>query len=229
LTKSIERFGRYRSLIIPLVAGSVACLLVVLFLHLGSEVNEGETRRFDNYVLHGAQALRAARPWLADMMRDLSGLGSTVVLALLTVGACGYLALTSAWSTSVIVALSVSSGAAAVELLKSAFGRLRPQSAFAQFVAPGLSFPSGHSSMSAVVFLTLGVLLARMHDRSRERWFIMGAATLCTLLVGVSRAALGVHWSTDVLGGWAFGMAWATIWLLVARQLDRRAVLARTM
>lgn len=213
---------RTRWLAVPLLAWSGACLLALLFMHLGSEIGEGETTRFDGAVLQAARALRAAHPWVADVMRDLSGLGSTVALALLTLGACGYLALTSAKLTATIVALSAGSAAVGVGLLKAAFGRLRPDSALAHFTASGLSFPSGHSSMAAVVFLTLGVLLARTRVRLRERSYIMGVAVLLTLLVGISRAALGVHWATDVLGGWTVGTAWATAWLLVANRLDRR-------
>jgi undecaprenyl-diphosphatase len=206
-----------------MLAWFAASLLALLFLHLGSEVREGETRAFDSYFLQAARSLRAAQPWVAEVMRDLSGLGSTVTLALLTLCACGYLMLTSERVTAVLVALSVGSAAAGVELLKAAFGRLRPDAAFAEFAATGLSFPSGHSSLSAVVFLTLGVLLARTHGRLGERCYIVGVAVLMTLLVGISRAALGVHWATDVLGGWAFGTAWATAWLLVAKRLDRSA------
>lgn len=213
----------YRSLVLPLLAWSAASLLAWMFLHLGGEVREGETRTFDTYFLHAAQGLRAAHPWVAEIMRDLSGLGSTVSLALLTLGACGYLAMTSLRMTAAIVAASIVTAAASVELLKAGFGRLRPDAAFAQFAANGLSFPSGHSSMSAVVFLTLGALLARTHARLSERCYILGAAALLTLLIGISRAALGVHWATDVLGGWAFGTAWATAWLLVASRLERRA------
>lgn len=217
---------RYRSLAIPLLAGSAACLLALLFVQLGSEVREGETRSFDTFFLDGARGLRAAQPWVADMMRDLSGVGSTVALTLLTVGVCGYLVLTSARLTALIVALSIGTAAIGVDLLKSTFGRLRPDSVFAHFAASGLSFPSGHSSMAAVVFLTFGALLARMHARRAERVYIMSAAALMTVLIGISRAALGVHWATDVLGGWAFGTAWATVWLLIAREADRRRLLA---
>lgn len=206
----------------PLLAGLGVSLLGLLFLHLGSEVAEGETRAFDSYFLHGAQSLRAAYPWLADVMRDLSGVGSTVSLTLLTLGSSGYLALARSRAEAAIVALSVGSAAMTVQLLKSGFGRARPDAAYSQFAASGLSFPSGHTSMSAVVFLTLGVLLSRRLTQARERRYVMGFAALLTILVGVSRATLGVHWATDVLGGWAFGSAWAVVWLLIAERLDPR-------
>jgi len=216
------RLHQYRWLVAPVLAWSAAGLIGVLFLHLGSEVNEGETRVFDTYFLRVAYAMRAAHPWLEGLMRDLSGLGSTVVLLLLTLGVCGYLALTRSRVASAIVLCSIGTGVVAVESLKAAFGRVRPDAAFAAFPATGMSFPSGHSSMSAVVFLTLGALWAHSHDRIWERVYILCVAALLTVLVGVSRAALGVHWATDVIGGWAFGIAWATAWLLIAKRLDGR-------
>jgi undecaprenyl-diphosphatase len=74
--------------------------------------------------------------------------------------------------------------------------------------------------MSAAVILTLAVLIARSHARLVDRTYIVASGTLIVVLVGVSRAALGVHWATDVVGGWTFGTAWATAWLLVAEHFD---------
>jgi undecaprenyl-diphosphatase len=69
--------------------------------------------------------------------------------------------------------------------------------------------------MAAIVFMTLGTLIASTRTRPRERGYILGAAALLTLLVGISRVMLGVHWATDVLGGWVFGAGWAMAWLLI--------------
>lgn len=220
---SAQAVVRYRSLARALVVGLVVVLFALGFAHLASEVLEGETHAFDLWVLHAAQALRAAHPWLTEIMRDLSGLGSTVVLTLFTLATVGYLALVASWRSAILVATSVVSGSLLVTLLKAAFGRLRPDSALAALVVPGLSFPSGHASMAAIVFLTLGTLIASSRGALRERGFILLAAALLTLLVGVSRVALGVHWATDVLGGWAFGAGWAMAWLGLARGIGRRA------
>ncbi len=206
-----------------MLAWSGASLIAVLFLHLGSEVNEGETRGFDTYSLRAAQAVRAAYPGLESVMRDLSALGSTVVLVLVTLWVSGYLALMRSRVASAIVLCSIGSAMLGVELFKAGFGRLRPDAAFAAFPAAGMSFPSGHSSMSAVVFLTLGAMWASTQDRLWERMYIVGVAASLTILVGISRVALGVHWATDVLGGWAFGIAWASAWLLVGERLKRQS------
>ncbi len=202
--------------------GLAAVLLTLAFMHLGAAIAEGDTRTFDTYLLRGAQSLRVGHPWLAEVMRDLSGLGSTTVLTLFTVATVGYLALVSARVMAFLVTVSVLSGSVLAGVFKAAFGRLRPNSAFAEGVASGLSFPSGHATMSAIVFLTLGVLVASTRNRLTERIYILAAVSLMTLLVGVSRVTLGVHWATDVLGGWAFGAGWAIAWLLLARRLASR-------
>jgi undecaprenyl-diphosphatase len=210
------------SLVNALLVGLVAVLLLLAFVVGGAEVMEGDTRSFDQYLLQGAQSVRAGHPWLASIMRDFSGLGSTAMLTLFTVVTVGYLALVSAKVTALLVATSVITGAFFVQFLKAGFGRLRPDASFAEMVATGLSFPSGHTSMSAIVFLTLGALIARTRSRAPERLYILAAAALMALLVGISRVLLGVHWATDVLGGWAFGAAWAMAWLLLARYLAQR-------
>ncbi len=223
----IER-DRFKSLLTPLLVGLAAVLLGLVFASLGSEVMEGDTRSFDMHVLRSAQSLRAAHPWLTTVMRDLSGLGSTTVLTLFTVAAAGYLVLVSARTAALLVAVSVIAGSAFISLFKTGFGRQRPDAAFADLAAPGLSFPSGHASMSAIVFLTLGALMASTRSSLPERIYILATAAVLALLVGASRVALGVHWATDVLGGWAFGTGWAMLWLLLARRLARSTLEVRS-
>ncbi|WP_310383492.1 phosphatase PAP2 family protein [Roseateles sp.] len=213
------RLGGDASLVKALLVGLLAVLLLLAFVVGGAEVMEGDTRSFDVYLLQRAQSLRAGHPWLAAIMRDFSALGSTAVMTLFTLISVGYLTLVSARVTALLVATSVCTGAVFVQILKAAFGRLRPEAGFADLVATGLSFPSGHTSMSAIVFLTLGALIASTRSRVPERLYVLAAAALLALLVGVSRVLLGVHWATDVLGGWAFGAAWAMAWLLLARFL----------
>jgi len=76
----------------PLIAGLVAALLVRVFIQISSEMVNGDTRAFDMAILRAAQSLRIGHPWVSEVMRDLSGLGSTTVLTLFTVAAVGYLA-----------------------------------------------------------------------------------------------------------------------------------------
>ena len=222
LPEALWLSDRYRSLLKSLLLGLAAASLALVFAKLGGEVLEGDTHSFDLYVLRLAQEMRASYPWMIDAVRDLSGLGSTTVITLFTLVCVGYLVLVSARTTALLVCAAVTSGTVLVSLFKAGFGRARPDVAFAEMVASGLSFPSGHASISALAFLTLGALIASSRSSTTERLYILAAASLMTLLVGLSRVALGVHWATDVLGGWALGAGWALAWLLVARGLVRR-------
>jgi undecaprenyl-diphosphatase len=206
----------------PLLVAAFLAFTIFAFLKLGAEVVEGDTLAFDQRLLQLAQSLRINHAWIGPVMRDLSGLGSTIVLTLVTVGTVFYLALFSSQRLAALVAVSVSSGTLLVGWFKAGFGRIRPDLSYAEISVPGLSFPSGHATMSAIVFLTIGALISATRRRASERVYILLAAGLMTFLVGLSRVALGVHWVTDVMGGWAFGSAWAVFWLWLVSRMSRR-------
>jgi undecaprenyl-diphosphatase len=84
------------------------------------------------------------------------------------------------------------------------------------------SFPSGHAMVSAITYLTLGALLARLHRPPALKAFFLALAIVLTVLVGLSRVYLGVHWPTDVVAGWAAGSVWASLCWLVALAFQRR-------
>jgi undecaprenyl-diphosphatase len=108
--------------------------------------------------------------------------------------------------------------------LKSFFHRPRPD------LVPHLaqvytsSFPSGHAMLSATVFLTIGALLGRFVQEPVLKAYFLIVAGVLTLLVGVSRVYVGVHYPTDVLAGWTAGLAWALICWLVARWMQHRGL-----
>lgn len=211
-----------RSFLRPLLAAGLMLLLAFGFVRLGHEVGEGETQGWDQRLLMAAHGLRAQHPGLTESLRDVTALGSTVVLVLVSGLAVAYLLLNRQRGRAALLALAAGGGTALLFGLKNFFSRVRPDAAFSDTVVSGWSFPSGHTSMSAIVFLTLGSLLAAMRVRQRERIFILATAVLLTALVGVSRVLLGAHWASDVLGGWAFGAAWALLCLLAARLLQAR-------
>jgi undecaprenyl-diphosphatase len=87
------------------------------------------------------------------------------------------------------------------------------------------SFPSGHSMLSAVIYPTLGTLLARLVPRKRLKIYFMLVALTLSFLIGISRIYLRVHYPTDVLAGWAAGLAWAAFCWTIAKYLQRRGAL----
>ncbi len=196
-----------------------ASLLLFAFIRLTREMLEGETRHFDETILLGLrQATDLATPigpaWLTKMMTDLTALGGTTVLTLITVLVVLFLVLRGSKRTAAFVTISVLGGWLLSTLLKLGVARPRPELVSHLVVVSDFSFPSGHAMLSAVTYLTLGALLYRMEQRRALKLFYLLTALLLTILIGCSRVYLGVHYPTDVVGGWTAGAAWASLcWL----------------
>lgn len=196
------------------------------FAWLAGEVMDGETRRFDERLLMlfrspGDPADPIGPRWVEEMARDVTALGSGVVLTFATLAVIGYLLLARKRGAALLVALSIGGGALLSTLLKLGFDRPRPDLVPHAVAVYSASFPSGHAMLSAASFLTLGALLMRVAARRRLKGYVMALAVLATIAVGVSRVYLGVHWPTDVLAGWCAGAAWALLCWVVALRLQR--------
>ncbi|TPI46043.1 phosphatase PAP2 family protein [Mesorhizobium sp. B3-1-3] len=165
-------------------------------------------------------------PWLEGAVRDVTALGSTAVLALITTATIVYLLLLRRPLTALFMFAAVAGGQVLSSLLKFEVDRPRPDLVSHLVTETSLSFPSGHAMLSAVTYLTLGSLAARFLPDRRTKVFVLGLAVLTTVLIGASRVYLGVHWPSDVLAGWCAGFAWAMLCWLAARLLQRRKVVA---
>ena len=160
---------------------------------------------------HGAAArinsLIVGQGAVVTVVRDITSLGSTVVLSAVIAAAALLLGLRRRWRLACYL---VATGAGALvldPLLKVLVGRLRPVVAHPVAHAPGNSFPSGHALGSMVCYGALFlVFLPAVRERWRK-WFALAIAVLVAL-IGISRILLGVHYISDVLGGWAIGIAW---------------------
>lgn len=206
---------------------AVAAAALFAFAKLGEEMVEGDTRAFDEYVLLSLRT--AGNPsdpigpgWFEEMMRDFTALGGSGVLITVTLAVTGFLIIARKRQMALTVAVSVITGMLLSQTLKWGFARPRPDLVPALARVYTQSFPSGHAMVSAVVYLTLGVLLARTPIRSAIKAYLLFIAILLTLIVGISRVYLGVHWPTDVLAGWAGGAAWALICWLAMLWLQSR-------
>lgn len=213
----------------------VAVLAVVLgvwaFVEVAQGVVEGGARAVDERLL---RLMRRpddpARPvgpaWLADAARDVTALGGAPVLVFVVLAVLGYLAFERKGREMALLALAVGGGTALSTVLKELFDRGRPEVVSRLAPTVTASFPSGHSMLAAVVYLTLGALLARVAAQRRVKTYVLGLAMLLTVLVGLSRVYLGVHYPTDVLAGWSAGLAWALCCWVVARLLQLRGAIA---
>ena len=200
------------------------------FIEIADMVRDEETLGFDRRVIlalrSGEDPARPVGPeWLGGAARDITALGGWAVLTILDLAVAGFLILRRRWGMLVLVAVAVLGGEGLEQGLKVLFGRERPTEVPHLAPAQGMSFPSGHAMLSAIVYLTLGGLLARLVPDRRSKAFILAVAVVLTALVGSTRVFLGVHYPTDVLAGWSAGLAWAALCALAARALARRRVI----
>jgi undecaprenyl-diphosphatase len=220
--RTLWRNPTFRLLLAMLSVG----LLVYGFIRIADEVVEGDTQDFDHAVVNFFRSPLdptdiIGPSWVEEMARDLTAMGSFIVLGILVALVVFYLLAKGKRGAALLTLVSVLGGSAISLVLKSGFNRPRPDLSPVAEVFTS-SFPSGHAMVSTVVYLTLAAILSRLSsDRSLDRFF-MGSAIVLTLLIGLTRIYLGVHYPTDVLAGWCLGAAWALLCFLVASILQRR-------
>lgn len=211
----------------PLVALLCLSTLGYGFFALAHEVGEGSTEVLDRRILlalrNPADLSDPIGPrWLEETMRDITGLGSVFTVVFVTCAVAAYLALTERRRIGLYVLGAVGSGELVSTVLKLFYHRPRPDLVPHGMEVFTASFPSGHAMMSAIAYLTLAILLARVDRNRRVKGFVLVLGVSVTLLVGISRIYLGVHWPSDVLAGWCVGAAWASLCWFVALQLQQR-------
>lgn len=209
----------------------LSVLTVVLgiwgFVLIADEMAEGDTQRYDDWALRSLRnpadpADPMGPPWLEEMGRDLTALGGVIVLILVTAIATGYLLMLKKYHALLFMLAAVLGGLLLSTLLKGLFSRPRPELVPHLSHVSTSSFPSGHSMLSAVVYLTLGAVVGQFVEQRSLRIYFLVVALLLSFLVGLSRVYLGVHYPTDVLAGWTAGLVWAVFCWLVARYLQQR-------
>ena len=202
------------------------------FVQIADEVVEGDAQRFDEWVLRSLRspndpAVPRGPVWLEEVMRDFTAMGSVIILFLTVVAVLGYLLMVKKYAAMWLVIAATVGGILAGSLMKYLFARPRPT------IVPHLagvmtaSFPSGHSMYSAVVYLTLAAILARLVPDWHVKIYFIFVALVMIVLVGVSRVYLGVHYPTDVMAGWLAGLVWALGCWLVARYLQIRGAVEK--
>lgn len=216
-------------------AGLVLAVLTIvggalLLGWLSHEVLNGNTDAQDQHLFHVLRnpanpADPVGSPAIEEAARDITGLGGYAVLSGLTVAVAIYLGLSGKPFAGLLLIAATTGGLFMMRLMKLVVNRPRPDLVPHLSYVNSSSFPSGHAMLSAVVYLTVGVFLGLLVDNHRIRIFFVSVALLLTLLVGISRVYLGVHYPTDVLGGWIAGVMWAAFCWIIARFLKLRGTI----
>jgi len=204
----------------------VTALLV--FTYVAKEVVSGESKGFDemtlNYLRHDGKIMEDEQTWLTGMMIDITALGGTTIIFMITAAVVFYLLIQKQYEFMWLILIATIGGAILSFGLKELFARERPPLIYHLLTVKSLSFPSGHAMMSSVVYLTQGALLAKVQSNKNLRVYILLVAIILVFLIGISRIYFGVHYPTDVLAGWSVGLAWASFCWLAVKYLQKRKV-----
>jgi undecaprenyl-diphosphatase len=211
-----------RSALLPVALIAILGAAVFAFLQLADELGENELGAIDEALLllfrdPSDRSQVIGPPWLEETMVEITALGGYPILVVMVAVVVGYLFMMRMAGPALFVLASIVTGTIAGHVLKLVYDRPRPDIVDHLVSIHTPSFPSGHATMSAVVYLTLASLIMRLVDSTLVRGYVLSVAVLLTLAVGISRVYLGVHWPSDVAAGWALGVAWASLsWLVVA-------------
>lgn len=210
-----------------LALGLVASVLLLAFVTLAGKVAEGDTTALDTRILRSLRSSAdLSKPigphWLEWTMLDLTAIGGPTVLSLVVVMIAGFLIVQRRYRTAVVVACTSFGGMLATSVLKQMFARPRPSIVPHLREVTSSSFPSGHAMQSAIVYLTLGAMLMRIVEGRMAKLYVLCMSAFLSLLVGCSRVYLGVHYPTDVIGGWIIGFVWAILCWLTAQWFEAR-------
>ncbi len=219
-----QTFKRFIDFLAGHGAGMLAAMLLMIlgtlaFIAITNYVSSGRANHFDRRVItyfrdhHGPGIVE-------DIATDITAMGGPGCWLLVTAMISGYLVVEHRYYTAAWLVATVTSGAVLTIFLKGTIDRVPPGNMHeTNPIHYYPSFPSGHSMMSAMVYLTLGVILAQLANRRRTKAYILVMAGLIVFLVGVSRVYLRIHWPTDVLAGWAAGIVWALLCWVVTERL----------
>ena len=193
---------------------SLALIIAALLLFVVAGLGGGPDNMRDVAAIHSLAADRATHLGLTGRAIVITRFGGVTTLVAILMVSIAFLAFARQWRSAISLAAIVLGGRIAVELLKLAIQRPRPHFSPYPVEIASLSFPSGHSANSMITFLALALIVAP----ARLRAAAIAAAVAASIAIGSTRPLLGVHWPSDVVGGWAFGIAWVVALVELSRR-----------
>jgi undecaprenyl-diphosphatase len=179
------------------------------FLTLGSEISEGEFTAFDTHILtalrQSGQHIARGPGWLPGAMRDITSLGGVTVVLLIVAVSVIVLLLHDKRREALVLAGTTTFAQILSSLFKLFYDRTRPDFSIFGDLPASHSFPSGHSTVSSATYLLLAIIVARFEPTIGIKRTVFILASVLIVAIGISRVYLGVHWPSDVLGGWVLG------------------------
>lgn len=220
--EKVERFTRVFSPKVWRLLGASFLLMilpVILFTALAQEVRDSETLAFDEAVLRGINSY--ASPTLDSFVIVLTDFGDVIGVGVLTLLLTWLLWRRHMRRRAATVIVGVVGAAALNVILKALFQRDRPELWERLVVETSNSFPSGHAmASSALAFAVIAVLW-----NTKYRWWAVVIGVVYTVVIGLTRLYLGVHYPTDIVAGWMVSGAWIAVVAFVLKY--RRSLIAR--
>jgi undecaprenyl-diphosphatase len=198
----------------------VTSLFFGIFVKITSELLENEVHGLDSSVLTAVAKIR--RPWLTEVALDLTALGSiTLVILISVIALCVLLSLDDYLAACQLLLTSLGAGIW-TGITKNVIERARPEDINHLVHVSGFSYPSGHSLVSASLYITMAILAGRHLPTTKSRVLLFGLAIAVISLVAMSRVYLGVHYASDVASGASLGVAWALLLAGSFSMIERR-------
>lgn len=199
---------------------------IILFSITSFLVVSGWSANIDNSVLlllrnTGNSSIPVGPGWFLDFIQDISSFGSVTAVILITILTSGLLIIKKEYVLLNSFLTTIIGGGLIELLMKEIFSRPRPQIVSHLVNVDTYSFPSGHSAISTIVYLALAFLIFKFEIKRSIKLYFLSSAIFLILLIGFSRIYLGVHFPSDVLGGWALGLTWISSRLMFSNKFKK--------
>jgi undecaprenyl-diphosphatase len=201
-----ERYGVRLSLF----ALALTLVAIPFGLLLEQVVRDGPMLRLDTWAANHLHESVRDRPLVVDVLKAITTLGKPPFLVLACSVVAAFLLRRGRFHLTIYLVTTTIIGGFIDTWVKIAVGRERPSLLSPVATAAGKSFPSGHAMSSTIAYGALLLILLPIIPPARRRLAIVGTTTL-VLAIGFTRLALGVHYITDVLGGFVLGAAWLAL------------------